>query len=171
MPGEEQNVNMPENQETEQEPKKTSPVMYALAIGIPVILAVVLVYFVVYPWYKGNQDTADETEIVEEQEEKPIGALYTLSGLTVNPRDSNGRRFAVFEVVMEYEVPEEVETLKKYEPVIKDRFLKYFRERTIDELAATTTMDSSKRALVGIVNGVLGKEVVSNIYFTQFVLQ
>ena len=155
------------------EPKKTGATTYITAIVVPMILAVALIYFLVYPWYRdtylGTQARQEETP--EVKEEKPIGQLYTISGLTVNPSDSNGRRFAVFEVVMEYEDPEITPQIKNYEPVIKDRFLRYFRERTVNELASIATMDSSKHVLTGIANNVLGKPVISNIYFTQFVLQ
>lgn len=152
---------------------KSKKLMIYGGIGLAqVIVAFVLVYFIIYPkyleWTQGGGSTQEE---IEKKERKPLGLLYTISSLTINPRDSRGNRFAVFEVVLELEDEETKVLVTQYEPVIVDRMLAFLRTKSVDELSFLNLTTDIKTELMHITNEILVDKKVINIYFTRFVLE
>ena len=101
-----QNEDLPENEQVEEEPsefedgkKKKSKIFYLAIFAVQIIVAIVLVKFFIIPWSSatdGEVSVEEEQEIIQEDEPKEIGTIYKLPALTVNPKGSRGRRFAVF---------------------------------------------------------------------------
>jgi len=165
-----------ETEGTEQEaPKGGSKTMMLIIIGVVMLLvSVALVVFVIFPKYQQLTGTGDETEVVEEAPaEGPtqIGQVFTIDNLTINPKGSMGRRFAVFEIVLEFERPELSSTLTTLKPIIMDNYLTYLRTKTVVELSRPAEMDSIRSNLKKIVNGLLKSDEITNLYFTRFVLE
>ena len=151
--------------------KKTGLIIIVLVIIL--IAAAALVFFLLYPKYQQLTGANEETEQVQEEEVKApeVGLIYKISGLTVNPKLSMGRRFAVFDLALEYTDPLVNDQLNKFQPIILDRLLIYLRSKTIAEYSATETMDKMREDLKKIINDVLQQEVINNLYFTRFVLE
>jgi flagellar basal body-associated protein FliL len=152
---------------------KTKKLLVYGGIGlIQVVVAFVLVYFIIYPKYQQwVQDGDSNAEVKEKKERKPLGFLYTISSLTVNPKDTRGNRFAVFEIVLEVEDEEAKLLLGQYEPVVIDRILGYLRTKTVEELAFQHLTTNIKVDIMRIINEILVDKEVTNIYFTRFVLE
>lgn len=168
----------PEKQAEEQAPpaKGGSKTLMLIIVGVVLLLiSVGLVVFVIFPKYQELSGTASETEEVAEQEpeSKPtqIGQVFTLDNLTINPKGSMGRRFAVFEIVLEFDKPELSATLGTLKPIIMDRYLTYLRTKTVLDLSRPAEMDSIRSHLKQIVNELLNSEEITNLYFTRFVLE
>jgi len=142
-------------------------------IGIvQVLVAFVLVYFVIFPKIQDSPEEAENSEATEEQNERtPLGVLHTISGLTVNPKNSNGTRFAVFEIVLEMPSEDLKNLVKQYEPVIVDKLLNYLRGKTVEELSYHSLTTDIKTDIMNIVNGILVDKKIINVYFTRFVLE
>lgn len=148
--------------------------MYMVIFAIQVIVGFALVYFFIVPWYSGNEEEVPEDyyeEVQTEIEPKKMGTIYKLPALTVNPKGSRGRRFAVIEIA--FSIPEEivVEEVKKYEPVLIDNFINYFRSKTVEELSVDTIMTVLKDDVLEITSNVVGADKIQEIYFTNFILQ
>lgn len=158
----------------EQGEEKKKKMMYLIIFVIQVIVGFALVYFLIIPWYSGTDEEFAEEDYQEVQPEiiqKEIGTIYKLPALTVNPKGSRGRRFAVIEIA--FSVPEEeaIEEVKKYEPVLIDNLINYFRSKTVAELSVDTVMTKLKDEVMDISSNVLGGEKIQEIYFTNFILQ
>lgn len=151
--------------------KKTGLIIIILVVVL--LLAAALVFFILYPKYQQLTGTKDETEQVQKEEEKAagIGLIYKISGLTVNPKNSMGRRFAVFDLALEYSDPQVNDRLNKFQPIILDRLLIYLRSKTIAEYSAPETIDKMRSEMKKIINEVLQQDIISNLYFTRFVLE
>lgn len=152
--------------------KKSGMIIIILLVAL--IAAAALVFFVLYPKYKELTGTAEDTEQVQEEEKEKlteIGQIYKISGLTVNPKNSMGRRFAVFDLALEYSDPLVNDKLNKFQPIILDRLLIYLRSKTIAEYSATDTIDKMRGDMKKLINEVLQEEVITNLYFTRFVLE
>ncbi|MCD4691642.1 MAG: flagellar basal body-associated FliL family protein [Calditrichales bacterium] len=146
---------------------------WGLIIGVVLaqLIAVgFIVKFLVFP-SEGESSESVEEEAEQVEETKGIGLIYKISDLTINPKNSMGKRFAVFEVALEVEDAAAVEELKKYNPIIVDRFIGYFRTKTVLELSSQESLVSIKKDLKEIVNDVMQEEVVNNLYFTRYVLE
>ncbi len=153
-------------------PKKKKGFLFLTIILVQIIAAIALVVFVIYPKFAGSTDPgADQQKEAGVKEGNTLGTLFSISNLTVNPKGSMGRRFAVFEVALEVHDPKAVEKLTAYKPVIVDQFLKYLRSKTIEEYSNVQEMDAIRNDLKNIANSVIQEKVVTNLYFTRYVLE
>ena len=156
--------------------KKKSKTMLVIIIGVVLLLiSIALVIFVIFPKYQEMTGASQEdtTEVKEAEEMKPaIGLIYKISNITINPKGSMGRRFAVFEVALEYHTPELEKEITTLEPIIMDHFIKYLRTKTVLQLTQEEEMEQIRVDMKKIVNGILKKEnAVTNIFFTRYVLE
>lgn len=155
------------------EVKKKKPVMFYVAIfGVQVLASIALLYFVVLPLWN-NKATAEEPEATVEEEvvDNALDFTFKVDGLTVNPKNSGGKRFAVFEIILSVNSQETVDELKKVKPIIKDRYITYFRSKTIAELSVETVLEEGREELKQLTGEIIGDNKVKEIYFTRFVLQ
>jgi len=149
--------------------------MLIIIVGaVMLVVAIFLVVFIIYPKYQELNGQADVTEEAEEEvvdEPVEIGMILKIENITINPKGSMGRRFAIFEIALEYHDPELEPTLKTYMPLILDKYQTYLRGKTVLELSTTAYVDVIRSDLKEIVNDLLKGEKISNLYFTRFVLQ
>jgi len=139
---------------------------------VQVVVAFVLVYFLIYPKFTETGQGTDGTgEIENKKERKPLGILHKISGLTVNPKNTGGNRFAVFEIVFEMQDEKTKTLVAQYEPVITDKLLAYLRSRTVEELSYQHLTTTIKSDIMNLVNETLVDNKVTNVYFTRFVLE
>lgn len=164
-----------ESTEEEVKPSGGKKGMLILIAGVVMlVVAIALVVFVIFPKYQELTGQADPMEEVEEKvSEEPveIGKILKIENITINPKGSMGRRFAVFEIALEYHDSELEPTLKTYMPIILDRYQTYLRSKTVLELSTTDYIDTIRSDLKAIVNDLLKSDKISNLYFTRFVLQ
>ncbi len=158
--------------------KKT--VLIIIILAVMLVAATGVVYFVLYPMYQemtgvAADSTADSTAVLEDEDEDeglpPLGQIFNMVNLTVNPKGSMGRRYAVIDLAVEYSDPEVGVKLAAYQPVILDGTLKYLRLKTVAEYSAAETMDSMRVDLKDLINDIIGDEAVTNLYFTRYVLE
>ncbi len=156
----------------EEQPKKKKGLMIAIIIVVQLIVAILLVVFVIYPRLYPSDPNAEEADKEKKEEvTEKLGPTFTISDLTVNPKGTMGRRFAVFEVVLEVDDPTVIESLNQNKPVIVDQFLTYLRGKTVAELASLEQMKLIRNDLMQIVNRIINQDAVTNLYFTRFVLE
>lgn len=154
--------------------KKKKPVMFYVAIfGVQVLASIALLYFVVLPLWnkKASAEVPEETTVEEEVVDNSLDFTFKVDGLTVNPKNSGGKRFAVFEIILSVSSQEAVDELKKVKPIVKDRYISYFRSKTIAELSVETVMEEGREELKKLTGEIIGENKVKEIYFTRFVLQ
>lgn len=170
----EENVNEEELSDYEESEQKKKKMLYIIIFVIQIIVGLALVKFLIIPWYNGKDEEVlgeEFQDVQPEIEQKEIGTIYRLPALTVNPKGSRGRRFAVIEIA--FSVPEEVivEDVKKYEPVLIDNLINYFRSKTVADLSIDTVMTLLKDDVMEITSNVVGGDKIQDIYFTNFILQ
>ncbi len=162
--------------EEEKVPEAKNPTKWGLIIGLffaQVVVAVILVYFLILPRLapssKGQGDEA-KNEKVEVKSKEP-GVLVDIKNLTINPKGSYGRRYAVFEVALEVPDEEAKAELEKFKPKIIDAFLLYLRSKSVEDLTVNLDIELMKHEMVTKANEILGQPLVQNLYFTRFVLE
>ncbi|RMH63826.1 MAG: hypothetical protein D6677_06325 [Calditrichaeota bacterium] len=167
-------------------PKKSKTGLYLIIIVVQLLVAGFLIWKYVFPEYeeiKTKNDVAlgryevpeaekgGDGEKGEEGEPPQIGPLYALDNLTINPKGSRGMRFAVVGMSLELPSEEDVPVMDQYKLVLTDNLIAYLRNKSVRELSDASTMDSMKVDVKNLVNELLGREIVKNVYFSQFVLQ
>lgn len=171
-----------EEQKKFEEPKKSKTGLYLAIVVVQLLIAGFLIWKFVFPEYTDLKNANDQAlskydqpsspSAEENGEPKELGTMYKIENLTVNPSGSRGMRFAVVGFSLEvHDGEEDVAVLEKFKTVITDRYLAYFRKKSISDLAKESMTDSLKKDIKIITNEVIGREVVENVYFTQYVLQ
>lgn len=153
--------------------QKKKKIMYIIIFVVQLVLAFVLIKFFIIPWYNSDQTkNVDDEQTEQSSPKEKIGQIYTISDLTVNPKDSRGRRFAIFEIALSIpDDPATTEEIKKYEVILRDKYIQYFRSKTVEELSMDTALEKIKSDLMNLTNEFMEQNVVNDIFFTQFILQ
>jgi flagellar protein FliL len=114
----------------------------------------------------------DEEEVATEEEAgSPYGEFMELKDIIVNPADSNGRRLLMVSLGLETEIPTLLESITAREMVVRDTIINILGRRTVEDLAAIEQRNAIKDELLQAVNSVLAEGQISQLYFTQYVLQ
>ncbi len=159
----------------EKAPETKNPTKWGLIISlffVQILVVVALVYFLILPRLSpaSNNNSTKEEEIAKTESKEP-GILVTIDNLTINPKGSYGRRYAVFEVALEVPDEDAKKEIEKFKPKIVDSYLLYLRSKTIEELTVKLDIELMKKEMIDQVNKILGKPLVQNLYFTRFVLE
>jgi flagellar FliL protein len=122
-------------------------------------------------------------------EGRPVGLMYTTKERVVNLADAGGYRYLKIQVVLEFALPEkEAKSLKgaaytkKQEeftnemsarrgPIIEDIIGTVTGSKTAAAISTTEGKDNLKQELIKRLNEVTGEDHVTNVYFTQFLVQ
>jgi flagellar basal body-associated protein FliL len=97
--------------------------------------------------------------------------VYKFEELIVNPTGTNGQRFLVVEISIELERESHVELVETHEQQIKHEMNEALTARTIDQLSDFQEREFLRRELANIVNDVIEKRSVRNLYYTRYVMQ
>jgi len=111
------------------------------------------------------EDTEDE---VDNGNPKP---LYPLATLIVNLADEDGRRY--LRTAMDVELAKTGDEIKveKRMAQIKDRAISIMSTRTFSDINSVPGKRKLKADIVAGLNEILKEKIVTNIYFTEFVIQ
>lgn len=168
MPEEEKTNNAAEGAKAKSDTKL--PLIIGMVL-LQIIAAAAIAYFVILPKFEEVTNPAGGEQVAEKPEPYELGYIYTISDLTVNPKGSMGHRFAVFEIALEVKEQPVLKELEKYHPIIVDKFLSYFRTKSVEELTTPVHIRAIKEDLKLMVNEILAKKAVINLYFTRYVLE
>jgi len=164
------------------QPKGKKGLLITVILLVQVIIAAALVYFILLPKFmdkkepaateeEKTKESAEKEKAGSETQKKELGVIHKITSLTVNPKDSMGRHYAVLDIGLEIMSEEQLDGLKKYEPIIIDRYISYLRNKTMNELATEATQSVMKADMMHMVNSLLADSVVTNIYFTKYILE
>jgi flagellar FliL protein len=176
-----------EKQEKKEEaaPKKKPPVMIIVIAAVVVLILVgaAAAYFLIAAPKKGEVAGEGGGEAKQEQtvkhgdEEGPGGAagtggpLKVLDPFIVNLADAQGQRY--LKAVMQFEVdnPGTDSEIASKLPQIRDEVLMILSNKTFDDVATVAGKRMLKREIVNAVNRYLSSGQVTQVYFTEFVVQ
>lgn len=129
-------------------------------------------------WSKMSQMNAAGTEAVAteegaEGEEEPdtIGPMYSLDSFVVNLAEAGGNRY--LRVTMELELADEMlrNELDQRLPQVRNAMLMTLPSKTPDEINTVDGKLALRDQLIDEINSFLTTGEVTNIYFTEFVIQ
>lgn len=104
-------------------------------------------------------------------EENDIGPLYPLKTFIVNLADPGGKRY--LRVTMEFELTNEklIDEINKRLPQIRDAILMILPTRTIEDVQSVQGKEAIRKEIMDKINNLLNNGAITNIYFTEFVVQ
>ncbi len=100
-----------------------------------------------------------------------LGPLFSLETFIVNLADQERNRY--LRVSMDLELVESTGTndLEERLPQVRDSILMILPSRRFDDIASMEGKSALRDEIIAKLNSLYNKEVVSNIFFTEFVVQ
>ena len=125
--------------------------------------------------YSTEEFTSSESEDEKEGDEfgdvsGPPGQMINLDAINLNPSQSTGEIFSC-DIVLEARDPEVVAELETRNVQIMDRLSGYLALKTVQELGDAGKWDQYRREMAELVNSLLTKGKISNLYIKQKIIQ
>ncbi len=134
--------------------------MYSL-IGF-VIFAIIISGIIFYVTNIKFSQTNSNNNTIEQYE-------FSLDELYTNIKDSN--RILKASISISYTDKNLLELLNKKQARITNDILEFFRSKSLEELSGKEGQQDARNNILTIVKEILNSENVSNIYFTEFIIQ
>ena len=96
---------------------------------------------------------------------------YEIKSIIVNPAQTDGERYLLVSLGLKLSSKDDVASIKKQEPVIRDRAIALLSKQTVGELNNTAKRNALKKRLGIMINNTIGKQLVRNLFFTEYVMQ
>ena len=117
-----------------------------------------------------GEEESEEAGNEAEQQVK-IGPAFPLDTFIVNLADQGGNRFLRTSMNLELENEDLIEEMEKRLPQIRDVILMILPTRTYQDIRSAEGKAALRAEILAKMNGLLKKEAITNIYFTEFVIQ
>lgn len=128
-------------------------------------------YFLLPKFQKYKVEKQISETLTSKNPKSVMGMIYIIDDLTVNPLGSKGRRFVVIEYAIESSNKKVIEEIKAREPQLRNEFIKYFRNRTVEQILEPLFQEMSKNELMAIINDRLSSGEIDSLYYIKLVLQ
>jgi flagellar FliL protein len=151
-----------------------------IVIGILLIFVVVIGAGLFMMWNRVSaldhivnapSDTASEGPGKEGTEQNVIGPLYSLDTFIVNLSDPTGNRFLRATMDLELQSEALTQEMEKRLPQIRDMILMTLPSRRFQDIQSSEGKIALRNELTAKLNSLLKKNAITNIYFTEFVVQ
>ena len=100
-----------------------------------------------------------------------LGPLFSLDTFIVNLADPERNHYLRITMDLELATPTDTEKLNERLPQIRDRILMILPSKRFEEIASMEGKTALRDEIIGKLNGLFPTEVISNIFFTEFVIQ
>jgi len=112
----------------------------------------------------------DEGEEELDDTTNEIGLIYPLETFVVNLADDK-QRFIRVSMSLEYSLDDKLDEIEGRIPQIKDAILTFIPTKTSEELKMVDGKKDLRENLITQLNSFFSEEIITNIYFTEFVIQ
>ncbi len=147
--------------------------LLAIAVMLVVTIGLVAGFFMMWSKLSDMNTPAQEVADTETDESQKVqlGPLFSLDTFIVNLADSERNRY--LRVTMDLELMAETDMNKLSErlPQIRDRILMILPSKRFEDIASMEGKTALRDEIIGKLNGLFPSEVISNIFFTEFVVQ
>jgi len=112
-------------------------------------------------------------EIYEMVYDKPadLGAFYEIEDITVNPSGTDGTGFLVVSIGIQVDDESSINLIEQKKVIIRDAIISLLSRRTVDELSGIEAKNEVKREIGIIINNIIEKQAVKDLFFTKYVMQ
>ena len=100
-----------------------------------------------------------------------MGGFYKIEDITVNPAETEGQRFLVVSIGIQVREPEDIELIQRKEVVVRDAINTLLSRRTVEQLSELETRRKLKQEIGIMINQIIERQSVKNLFFTEYVMQ
>lgn len=114
--------------------------------------------------------TAADEEVAPAIE--PPGEVFAVEEVVINPAGTRGKHFLRLGLALEtHSGPEFTAELETRKAQLRDLLIQKFSARTIDELGDPTVREELRLQCIDEINSIVSGGKISNLFFTDYVLQ
>ena len=110
-------------------------------------------------------------EAVEGESIKKMGPIYSLDSFIVNLDDPKYRKYLRVTMDLELTTAENTKDIEERLPQIRDCVLTILPAKQYDQVITIDGKNQLRQELLEAMNGFFPKEIITKIYFTEFVIQ
>lgn len=100
-----------------------------------------------------------------------IGVIFPMDTFIVNLADGDGKRYLRITMDLELAKGTVADDLKKRLPQMRDNILTLLPSKRFEDIRTVEGKTSLRNEIIANLNGLFGRESISDIYFTEFVVQ
>ena len=100
-----------------------------------------------------------------------LGKLFPLDTFIVNLADQERSRYLRVTMDLELVAPTDTEKLNERLPQVRDRILMLLPSKRFADIASTEGKTALRDEMIGKLNGLFPENVITNIFFSEFVVQ
>ena len=151
--------------------KKLLFIGIALFFVIQIGVSYLIISSVIMPMKELKAGAQVEESEEEQKEIPPIGHIFPLDQVIVNPANSNGMRY--FKLSLALEVSEEkfLKELESRKPQMLDIIIEILSNKSLADLDSPEGKFILKKELMESFNSRLSEARIDQLFFTEFVLQ
>ncbi|MFZ5776197.1 MAG: flagellar basal body-associated FliL family protein [Thermodesulfobacteriota bacterium] len=155
--------------------KKKSKLVFFAIIGV-VILLLGGGGFFAYTKFLGHKPAAEgEAEAAKKEEHKEpppvIGEIMALEPFVVNLADPKGKRYLKLKIELELENPAAKDKATKVAPKLRDMVIMMLTSLDFEQVMTPEGKVGIRDELLERFNQIMRPDRITNIYFTEFVVQ
>lgn len=126
-------------------------------------------------WTKLSDTKAEANEVISEEKQQMVkeslGPTFSLDTFIVNLADEGGKRYLRITMDLELTKDAKVAEIKKRLPQMRDSILMILPTKNFADIRTAEGKTLLRNEIIANLNVLFGHESVSNIYFTEFVVQ
>jgi len=121
---------------------------------------------------EGQQAVEEAPEQVEmEAEETLVKPIFPLNSFIVNLAGENGKRYLKIKMILEITKEDLNDTIRQRIPQIRDSLMMILTSKRYEDVKDTTGKIALRQEIQKQINTFFKEPCVSNVYFTDFVIQ
>ncbi len=99
------------------------------------------------------------------------GTIFSLDTFIVNLADEGGKRYLRITMDLELSNDKLVEEMKRHLPQMRDAILMILPTKRFEDIRTVEGKTRLRSEIIAKLNSLLGQESITNIFFTEFVVQ
>jgi flagellar protein FliL len=161
-------------QEKEPQEKQKKPINKIFLFGIPLLILLIAgggaaAYFLGV--FAVSESSETELSDNNPPQIEPLGPLLKMEDFVINIMQKDATRFLKMGITLETKDKESSERIKNRMPQITDAVLLLVGNRQFDQIKDLQGKLQLKADLVTHINSLIGRDEVTDIFFTDFVVQ
>ncbi|NOZ86297.1 MAG: flagellar basal body-associated FliL family protein [Deltaproteobacteria bacterium] len=120
---------------------------------------------------KPSVDVKTQEEPISVGDSIDIGTLVKLENFIVNLNEPGANRYLKVGIDLELKNSAAQDLIEKLKPVLRDRTIAYLSSLSFAQTQGLVAKERIRLELLNRFNGTLGRPIIRNIYFTDFLIQ
>lgn len=152
--------------------KKKSKLILFAGLGVGLLLLAGGGFFAYTKFLAPKPEViAEQGEATQQQSQDAIGQMFTLDPFVVNLADPKGKRYLKVRIELELATPKLIEKAEKLKPKLRDLVIMMLTSLSFEEVMTPEGKIGIRDELVDRFNLALKPDRITNLYFTEFVVQ